>query len=81
MAGLSAGLYSGLRTYKSVDLYRLERHILKSVRHGFVGREEVLDVGGAVTLVVVGVEGQNDSSAATPRFTYFLSEPRDLNRK
>jgi hypothetical protein len=35
----------------------------------------VSEVGGAVTLGVVGVvEDQNDSSAATPRFTNLLSE-------
>jgi hypothetical protein len=45
------------------------------------GERSVSNVGGAAKVVVVGVEDQNDSSAATPRFTQFLSEstPLELN--
>jgi hypothetical protein len=81
MAGLSAGLYRGLCTYKSVDLYCLERHILESVRHDFVGRERGIGRVRGGNVVAAGVEEQNDSSAATPRFTSNLSEERGLARK
>jgi hypothetical protein len=81
MAGLSAGLYRGLSTYKSVDLYCLERHILESVRHDFVGRERGVGRVRGGNVVGAGVEEQNDSSAATPRFTSILSEEGDLERK
>jgi len=39
MAGLPAGLCCEFRTYESVDLDRLKRHILESVRHDCFVRE------------------------------------------
>lgn len=40
----------------------------------YMGEKAVSGVGGAAEVDVVGVQDQNDSSAATPRFTNFLSE-------
>lgn len=45
MAGLSAGWSRHLGTYESVDLDRLEGHILECVRHVVVGREVCTGVG------------------------------------
>jgi hypothetical protein len=45
MAGLPAGLCCEIRTYESVDLDRLERHILESVRHDCFGREGCIGAG------------------------------------
>jgi hypothetical protein len=76
------GCFRGIGTYKSVDLHRLESHILERVRHVFVCRKVCGGEAGTVTFGVVGVvEEQNDSSAATPRFTTSLSEDHSLELK